>query len=237
MTSKAIKSISIAFLATILLCVSCRRISNGVIEYFSKYFIVSYSNIMRFELIQSTTDKMVITVTCAGKALTPIDDPISFDSIANRHHDTNYNRTYVTADAPSLRFSSDAYPRANISDIISLTVTCDTMWDDQHPAGEPLNDIVELTTYSYRQYINSGYDDNLFPGADFPQNRKPNGMLTEQTMLLSEMQVSDFDLTMHETSYLRFLIKPTKPGTYPIKMTVELDNGRHIVSECKMVFQ
>ena len=68
-----------------------------------------------------------------------------FDSLAKAHHDTEYKRSGKT-------FSYCQFVRTEQIDVFS-----DTDYDADHPAGTPLNDIVDIQFSSAEDYVQSNY--------------------------------------------------------------------------------
>lgn len=160
-----------------------------------------------------------------------------FDSLAAMHNDTDYNRVYTYgSDDPLAFLNGRRFPVANDADVLSVTVTCDSDWDDAHPAGTPLNDIILFTTYSYRDYIRSGYNDQMFPNYELRRHGFPQCKLKEHVMLLSMMQEADFELTLCETSYMQFTVEPNSMEPRVLNLAFQMDDGRLLESQCTMVF-
>ncbi|MDO4190922.1 MAG: hypothetical protein Q4D14_04460, partial [Bacteroidales bacterium] len=76
-----------------------------------------------------------------------------FERMNNRHSDTCYYRKCIIYD-------SWLYPCRNYAcfDIESIVVTCVEDFDEQHPAGSILNDIIRFVGITPIPYIKSGYE-------------------------------------------------------------------------------
>ncbi len=77
-----------------------------------------------------------------------------YDRLAEKYDDTTY-------DGKLFPDSNRALGR----DISAINITCDTAFDEDHPAGESLGDVVMLCANSYKMFVESGYDRSYtFPG-------------------------------------------------------------------------
>lgn len=72
------------------------------------------------------------------------------DSLAKAHHDTEYKRSGKT-------FSYCQFVRTERIDVFS-----DTDYDAAHPAGTPLNDIVDIQFSSAEDYVQSNYTEGKY---------------------------------------------------------------------------
>lgn len=209
----------------------CDRVGNGTIDFMSKSFIVEYYSVRC--LIMSRNPENELEFVCHTSYKDPNCSLISntelFDSLAAKHNDTTYNRIVTEPDIPGMVFTSACNPVGNAEDFVAINVVSDHDWDEQHPAGTSLNDIVSLSTRSYRQYIKSGYDDALFPAKK---------KYTYQNILLSEMTAADYELIMSYDERYSFTFKsrPTLDMDHMVTFTFVLDDGRTFYGKCRMPF-
>jgi hypothetical protein len=77
-------------------------------------------------------------------------DPVRFDSLSRYYKDTSYNNLKNIGDPPCL-----AEP------LLSISVVSDADYDDIHPAGTLLDDIVKLNALSPWKFIQSGYKNKM----------------------------------------------------------------------------
>ena len=70
-------------------------------------------------------------------------------------------------------------------EILSIDVTSNKAWDEAHPAGTLLNDLIELSIFSYADYIDNGYQ----------------GEISWEAKKLSEVTTEDFRLISPEFSF------------------------------------
>ena len=75
-------------------------------------------------------------------------------------------------------------------EILSIDVTSNKAWDEAHPAGTLLNDLIELSIFSYADYIDNGYQ----------------GEISWEAKKLSEVTTEDFRLISPEFSFYLSLI-------------------------------
>ena len=78
-------------------------------------------------------------------------DPVEFERLASRNGDVSYNR-WINEDPVFYEF-----PVAFSYDFGSLHITSEADWDEEHPAGTFLDDIVQVEMSSYAEYIRNGY--------------------------------------------------------------------------------
>lgn len=107
----------------------------------SSHFITSYRVPSKIEVKNiSGTLNLIIH----GEAYGPHSD--EGKEFAEFYGDTSYDGCTFPGMSSSL-----AYP------IDKITISCDTDFDAEHPAGEPLDDMVKLEFHSYYEYIKNGY--------------------------------------------------------------------------------
>lgn len=78
------------------------------------------------------------------------DEKAVFDAICEYYGDTSYNRKISGERGDSKR-------RFNVNDIIRIDVVSDSDFNESHPAGSSLNDILRFASISPMPYIESGY--------------------------------------------------------------------------------
>ena len=80
--------------------------------------------------------------------ISPESDPQEFERLAIRNGDVGYNRW--------LEFWE--YPSAFADNFQTMHITSNADWDEEHPAGTLLDDILWAEFWSYADYIRSGYE-------------------------------------------------------------------------------
>ena len=81
-----------------------------------------------------------------------IKNEVLYNELCNYFGDTSYNKDIYY-------YMGAGYNESYICDIESINITAETDWDDSHPAGTLLNDLVKINGHSYFDYIKNGYSD------------------------------------------------------------------------------
>ena len=121
----------------------------GVRMWKSPHFITEYIVPSKVRAIHNAPGNIYIEVTgnvyktFRGEDYKDYDKALYF---AQMYGDTSYNGSVQEGEHTAL-----AYP------IEKITMWCDADFDAEHPAGEPLDDIVELNFGTYDDFIKSGY--------------------------------------------------------------------------------
>lgn len=233
MTSKILKIAALLLaISTLFLFVQCPDPGAARERYYSKSFIVSYRPVASISVAQDETDCMTAKLTTNNNSsykdvITPKNNALKFDSLARKHGDTFYNQIYVIGAADPFALDGDWLPHALNSDPVAIEVVSDRDWDENHPAGTSLNDIIMFSTQSYRQYIRSGYDNILFPD---------ESKYTAQNILLSEATPADYELTLTDSATFVFQSRPTLYDEHMLTITIDFDNGSRSICNCRMKF-
>lgn len=152
-----------------------------------------------------------------------------FMELASRHGDTvpNYSevKNYVKSANYYQVLAYDFKESACAYEIDSIRVFSLDDWDDEHPAGSSLNDLIRFDAYSPKDYIRSGFSDTV------PKLKHIN-------KLLSETVKEDFDLVTfrdwddkHRAGHMRFELvsKPTQSlDCQRLYIIFMLENGRQM---------
>ncbi len=111
-----------------------------------------------------------------------------FDALSLKHDDTSFNQEVMSGDAcPNGPHNYLGF------DFLSITVTSDADFDEAHPAGTPLNDIVQFIAYTPYPFIQNGYQYTA-PESDALARWKEEKTLINKP--LSECTPEDFILTL-----------------------------------------
>ncbi len=160
-----------------------------------------------------------------------------FDSLSIKHGDTNFNQYVTSSSARPNR------PHAYLGiDFVSITVTSDTDFDEQHPAGTSLNDIVQYMAYTPYPFIQSGYKYSNPKGDNRWDLLKQELTLIDKP--LSECTPEDFILTLgvldnwiygkFPACYLLINGTPTSSQKHTITVTILDDAGKTWQSSINM---
>ena len=137
-----------------------------------------------------------------------------FMEIAERNGDLSYNRY-----EPEFIFSNTCCA----DNFKSIEIKClNAAWDEAHPAGSSLNDIVSIHHCSYADYIHKGYPDNYKWGA-------------EQIKAMNEL--TEEDLAMIDP-YIEFYFSSLPPaGSYEMEVTFVTTEGEKKTATCTLVIE
>lgn len=175
-----------------------------------------------------------------------------YDSLCRKHNDLHYNQ-YRSFPKEVNDYSSVTY---NCRDFLSIEVVCDKDFDEQHPAGASLCDIVRFMSWSPYKYIASGYSKyynyNAWTLSEAFKELMPiyfsDEWFQESTSatcypidkMAKDLTPSDLILLGHNypgfLGMLYFENGPRQPGEYTITVTLNCDDGYVISNSAKMRF-
>lgn len=137
-----------------------------------------------------------------------------------------YGDTHYTGQISGWLHPVIAYP------IDKMTISCDADFDAEHPAGTPLDDIVNLEYSTYYKFINSGYKltfDNLWVyDREEEVLSSPLNSINAEVTKLSKiiLEISDEDNKWANFfGRLVFTSAPAEPGEYTFTLGVTT-NGK-----------
>lgn len=135
----------------------------------------------------------------------------------NLYGDTSYNGSIYPGMSTSI-----AYP------IDKISIKCDKDFDAEHPAGEPLDDIVMLDYKSYYRYIESGYVSAGGPHSE--------DVLDHYVLTLDKIASDVTKLISAGSAKLQFSSAPTDPGKYTFTLETTI-NGKIFKSTFTHTFE
>ncbi len=154
----------------------------------------------------------------------------AFDALATKHDDIGYHQDV---------FSSSSCPTSPHTflahDFASIIVTSDADFDEQHPAGTSLNDLVQYMTYSPYPFIQSGYAyDNPRPANGWERVKqelilidKPLSDCTAEDFILPFAVMDDWWCgDIFPAFYLQVKGVPTIAKQHTLTVTVVDDAGK-----------
>ncbi len=168
-----------------------------------------------------------------------------YDSLCILHNDVSYNTERNYFDGVT------TWGHCAMNDIVSITIQSDNDFDDQHPAGTPLDDVVRFISVSLQKFIDSNYKltydwENETPAnfgkeekmADF-KNWEESENYHPVDIRLSEMTLSNATTLMpiEFFGYLIFESTPTLLKTHRITVTVHTSDGKAHTSSITKVFE
>lgn len=147
----------------------------------------------------------------------------SYDALCEKHNDMTFLRETVTWGPSGPR---EVYLLG--VDFLSIDITSDSDFDDEHPAGSSLGDIVKLNSYSLKPYIDSGYKLLAPNGTVYhPVYEFVSELTPEQLILLGQRDY---------IGSLRFETQPTLSKTHKFTVTMIADDGREFTASIDMEF-
>ncbi len=152
---------------------------------------------------------------------------VEFDKLAQKYNDLSYNEKL--------------FPNTNLAlgtDYSSVRITCDKPFDEGHPAGKSLGDVVWLCANSYKMFIESGYDTSY----KFPDYVDDHWFFDRKTGLYPVFKVLDEvmveDLTLIEPSpVLYFSETPEAPGDYLFTIEILSDEAPKLSGKVTVAFK
>jgi len=141
------------------------------------------------------------------------DDKMTYDELCKKHNDLSYCREVAFYNG--IGGESASYP-----DYTSVLITSNSNYDEEHPAGTLLNDIVGCEYGSSFLYVRGGYTDESL------NNR----------IIKPLVEVTAEDLAMNWYLFFFFTKKPDTPGRHDITVSVTTDDGRTFTASCTMDF-
>ena len=176
-----------------------------------------------------------------------------YDQLCKKHNDLSYNQYRMLAYNPPIDYSSVTY---NECDFTEITVTTDKDFDETHPAGTDLSDVVRFMSWSPYRYIMSNYSkyyhyektdvstafdtlmrlyiDNQYFEKDTDATCYPIDKL------IKDLTADDLILVGHDApgflGMLYFDKLPTGEGEYEVAVTIRTDDNRTLSNTVKMQF-
>lgn len=165
-----------------------------------------------------------------------------YDSLCVLHNDMGYNkkRDYIVG---------TDWGHCNVFDINHIIIKSNAAYDNQHPSGASLNDIVRFISVSPQKFIESNYSLTF----DWDLNM-PNSFKKERNMAnfknnnecvnffpvdkkLSEIGANELKLLMPEQiGYFIFESNPTLEKKHKFSITFELSNDKTIIKSIDKTF-
>ena len=174
-----------------------------------------------------------------------------YDELCRKHKDLTYNgyySIYKSLDIESVTF--------NDCDFTEITVTSDKDFDERHPAGTPLSDLVRFMSWSPYRYILSGYSSycqydksdvseafdrlmRIYLGYSMSKNAS-KGTCYPIDKLVKDLAAEDLVLLGYNSPGLLGLLyfeqSPSTEGEYVITVSITTDDGRTLTDSVTMTF-
>ncbi len=153
-----------------------------------------------------------------------------FDSLSMKHEDTSFHQDII------LNASYPEVPHEYLGiDFVSITITSDADFDEAHPAGTSLNDLVQFMAYTPYPFIQGGYKYSDAKGDRWDMLKqettlidKPLSKCTAEDFILTLGYMNSWALFREEISAFYLLVKatPTLSKQHTLTVTVVDDAGK-----------
>ncbi len=169
----------------VILCslISCNQEIrlHSIFSYDYTSYVYSYHIVDSMYLEKISSNNFKIYFRQSAVPINRESNKVEYDSLGMKHEDMNYNKSIVR--------STPNFPHNYLAfDLLSIILTSNSDFDEQHLAGSPLNDIVQYTAYSPYPFIKSNYS-------------LPNE-ITKIDKCLEECTLNDFILTLGQEENL-----------------------------------
>ena len=190
----------------LLLCFLVMGCKNGTLDgaTFTNHFVQGYciaDHIEKIGLYRYATRAFYVTfggeLVYDGKRNS--DDPDKFHELAQKYGDISYNRRVVP-------FRNNALA----NELTGISVVSDSDYDESHPAGTQLDDIIYFNGESFYSFVSSGYRGQESTFFDKPLNE----------LLAEDMKLLDID-----DMWFRFSTPPTASQEHNITLTITDADG------------
>ena len=159
-------------------------------------------------------------------------DTEQYLSLCAKYNDTSYvQQVWTNSEAGIINPSG---PQSNADSYVSIRVTSAMAWDDHHPAGSTLDDIVRMDAWSYYPYIRSGYTLSD-PRAHI--EGVLDAMDASQWIMLGTGDPKCSDYPIIKICDFYFTHPPQKSGIYPLTVTLVTDEGEVFEASCEVEFE
>jgi hypothetical protein len=141
-----------------------------------------------------------------------------YDALCEKHNDMTFNReVYI--------YPGGYAPGSFGVDFTSIDIVSNADFDAGHLAGSSLGDIVMFDGRSYKQYIDSGYDDTLLDDCRIWE-------------LVSELTPAQLTLLEYQDGPTLWIqTAPTLSKTHMFTVTMTADDGRVFSDTIEMTFE
>ena len=174
-----------------------------------------------------------------------------YDQLCIKHNDLSYNQDHIIIGDPPRDYESVTHFEC---DFTKITVTTDKDFDETHPAGTDLSDVVRFMSWSPCKYILSGYSDyyhydksDVSDAFDTMMRRSLSKECFNEDMeyfpidkLVKDLTADDLILVGYNPlAYLGMLYfdkLPSEQGEYEIAVSIKTDDGKTLSGTVEMHF-
>jgi hypothetical protein len=138
-----------------------------------------------------------------------------FKTYARLYKDTSFNKP------AALSFNGEP---CMIDTISKIEILCNRSYDDSHPVGVSLNDVVKILYCCAADYINNHY------------SAQHDSLISLKTLTLQEFNKNrNYLVGIGASSLLSFLISPKESGEYIFTVKFCLENGKVFIHQFKPI--
>ena len=200
----------------------------------SPYYVQVYIIPDNFSLYEDKFhSNCVLDITFTGEELWHAYDLTSdeFYEIAHSFGDGSYTG-YI------LPGSNQAITEA----IASIDVVCDKDFNEQHPAGSSLGDIIMFCATSPYEFIQGGYkDEDMVKNSDYPDYWKymlmNQGIGYKPIELLVNSVNEENSIMLYPYCYLYFEEEPAQSGEYIFTVTIRTSEGKEFTQTISYTYE
>ena len=190
----------------------------------SVYAFINAMSVRQYEALDGGSDINVIEFKESIIRASRNSEKEQHSYFSNLYGDTSYTGYTFGFSCPALAYPFD-----------KITMSCNSDFDDEHLAGEPLDDIVQLKFGSFWEFIQNGYE---YPdGCERPD--PVDIPLTGEILhsyLFSEIERENSKLISLRKPLIHFTSSPATPGEYTF--TLELTtNGETFTTTFTQKFE
>ena len=186
-------------------------------DFVSPSFVLQYGDLEKISINQDPDDyygkktkTYPVNFTTKWFLNKSIEDPQQFYTLCKKHNDETYNHKVRLYKASPTKNN----PRCSF-DFTSLEIRSSADWDEAHPAGTSLGDIVRFYSNTPWLYIQSGYTQKSSDGSEYYQIDK----------LVSELTPDDMTLLPADGFQLQFTALPTLSQQHTLFVRLTADDG------------
>ena len=147
-----------------------------------------------------------------------------YDSLCIAHNDMSYNKEIAYFDTPAP--SADDGVLLPMHNVASIQVVSNADFDELHPAGASLNDLIRFCSATVYPFLQSKYTSRHVWTADDCLGYRAPSCCFPINKLLSEIQPEDLIMLNPHIGFLHFEKNPSLSQTHELTITVVLDNGK-----------
>ncbi len=200
-----------------LLAVGCRTTESkpGYCTFKSQWYVQAYLMLRDIDMLPYSIEDRVVYLEFDGERVSsePNERPVIFRQYAEKYNDLSwYGCQGVPIENPALA-----------NELTRVSIVSDADYDELHPAGTPLDDIVRLSWSSFYPFVENGYTGDRVVSYD-----KTLDELEPEELILVALSAGPVEL--------RFVTAPTEEQVHTVTLTITDDNGSTFIKMKKLWF-